>query len=382
MPRRFVRLEIHEVRIPFRFSFRHALAERRENRALLLALRTEEGATGVGEVLPREYLSGETVEGARAAIRERWWPRLRRVALPDAPGEEGAHAVLDALAELYAEADAARETAAWAGLDVAAVDAWARAVGLGGRRLFGDVPTRRRLTAPLGSGGVRATRRSALAFRLLGFRDYKLKMTGADDALRVRAARRAVGRAADLRVDANGAWSAEAARAVLPELAATGVSSVEQPVPAGDPAALVELERGGGLPVMADESLVTRADAEALLAAGGVALWNLRLGKNGGFSGVRALARLAEAAGAACHLGVLVGETGCLQAAARGALGLAEWRHVEYGFSRILLADDPVRGGPAGYTGRARPLGGRPGLGIRLDERVLRRLAHGSEVLE
>ena len=45
--------ELLRLEIPFRFAFRHALAERKTGDGLLLALRDEQGRRGVGECAPR-----------------------------------------------------------------------------------------------------------------------------------------------------------------------------------------------------------------------------------------------------------------------------------------------------------------------------------------
>ena len=57
MPFRLTRLELREVRIPFRFSFKHALAERKEANNLFLAVYASTGHVGYGEVLGRAAVS-------------------------------------------------------------------------------------------------------------------------------------------------------------------------------------------------------------------------------------------------------------------------------------------------------------------------------------
>ena len=64
------------------------------------------------------------------------------------------------------------------------------------------------------------------------------------------------------------------------------------------------------------------------------------------------------------HLGVLVGETSLITAAARACLGLCPYLHVEYAYPRILLTIDPFQGDPGGYSGTGRPLGDDFGLGV------------------
>ena len=79
----------------------------------------------------------------------------------------------------------------------------------------------------------------------------KLKLDGDAVVERVAAVRAAAPRAR-LVVDANEAWTPELFAAVAGEIARLGVEMIEQPLPAGDDAALAGLARP--VPVCADES--------------------------------------------------------------------------------------------------------------------------------
>lgn len=364
------------VQIPFRFSFKHALAERRRADSVLLRVRMDNGAEGWGEAVPRAYLTGESVETVMRDLRERWAPAGRTIDFPDGVSP------LPVLAPLYAKADSARRTAGYAALDVAVVDAVAQAANRPAGELLGWTPRPVRLTAPLGGGGPRGVFWIARICKFLGFTDYKLKVgIKGDDAARLRAVREVLPDSAkyDLRIDANAAWDAAEAGLRLREFAPFAISSCEQPFPAGGD--FSALAATAPCPLMADESLCTRADAERLLQQGGCALWNVRLAKNGGFSGLVALRDLALQNNISLHLGALVGETSLLTAAGRIAANAAEFRHVEYGFPRVLLRSDPFRGGPAGYRGIGLPQFSRPGLGVRCVPAVLEQITVHREIL-
>ncbi len=126
----------------------------------------------------------------------------------------------------------------------------------------------------------------------------KLKLAGPGDLERVRAVREGVGQA-DLIVDANEGWSLENFSELAPELARLGVKMIEQPLPAGDDAALGEMTRP--VPVCADEACHDRASLPAL--KGRYDIVNIKLDKTGGLTEALALKRDAEAAG----FGVMVG---------------------------------------------------------------------------
>ncbi len=364
---RLTRLEVREVRMPFRFRFKHALAERREAHNLILAVHSSTGHLGYGEVVPRSYLTGETVASAWDDLQQTWWPavRERRFPLNRPP--------LDVLREVYLEADRLRRTAAYGGLDVAIVDLWGRVTHTPGSRLFGQIPQVQRLTWPIGGGGPSAVRWMARLGRHCGFRDHKIKVGMGDDEQRLAGVRRVLGGRRDLRVDANAAWSVDQALSRVSMLQRYGVSSVEQPTAADDLDGLARIQRDGGVDVMADESLCTRGDAAALIAARAANLWNLRLGKVGGFSGFLELLDLARSAGVAVHHGVLVGESPVLTAAGRACSGLARFVHVEYGFPHLLLRAVPFRGCPGGALGIAAPLRSEAGLGVEPNGLLLER---------
>src|SRR5262249_60543963 len=79
-----------------------------------------------------------------------------------------------------------------------------------------------------------------------------------------------------------GAWTPAVALTAVEQLARYGVASVEQPIPPGAPETLARLRSKSALPLVADESVVTPADADGLIAAGAVDAVNVRVSKCGG----------------------------------------------------------------------------------------------------
>jgi L-Ala-D/L-Glu epimerase len=395
---RFTRLELREVKIPFRFAFKHALAVRREAHNLILIMYTDTGNIGYGEVIPRQYLTGESIDIAWQDIYSQYWPAVRELKLDvnEYPSE--------ALQPIFAWATNHRKTAAYAGIDLAVWDAWAKTARRPGYSMFGQRrPLPVPLTCPLGAGSFRYLWRVASLTKFLGFLHYKLKVGRVQDLAAVHLIRRIIGSRRDLRVDANGGWEVDQAISMARDLQQFGVSSVEQPIPAGNVQDLARVQREGGLPVMADESLCTLSDAQALLAEQAADIWNLRLAKIGGFTGLLAMLKLAgyplppdlkdsspsnldkpsksTLYQPKMHLGVLVGETSILSAAARTCLGLCPYLHVEYGYPRILLKIDPFQGDPGGYSGTGRPLGDEFGLGVSPQPGLLNKVTVRREVL-
>ncbi len=130
----------------------------------------------------------------------------------------------------------------------------------------------------------------------------KLKLTGAGDLDRVRAVR-AGALGARLIVDANEAWTPEDFGALAAQLAGLGVEMIEQPFPAGDDAALAELDHP--VPICADESCRDRASVAAL--ADRYDMVNIKLDKTGGLTEALATAAAARAVGLDLMVGCMVG---------------------------------------------------------------------------
>ena len=132
----------------------------------------------------------------------------------------------------------------------------------------------------------------------------KTKLGGENDVPRIEAVRRG---APDARiiVDANEGWTVDAYRELAPVLVKLGVEMVEQPLPAGEDDALLELERV--LPVCADESCHDRASLPAL--KGKYDMINIKLDKTGGLTEALELRKAGIAQGYDVMVGCMVGSS-------------------------------------------------------------------------
>jgi L-alanine-DL-glutamate epimerase-like enolase superfamily enzyme len=129
----------------------------------------------------------------------------------------------------------------------------------------------------------------------------KLKLGGAGDAERLRAVR-SVRPDARLIADANEAWTPDLLAELMAAAVETRIELIEQPLPAGDDAALAGIERK--VPVCADESLHTRADLARL--AHRYDAVNVKLDKTGGLTEALALVADARAVGLRIMVGCMV----------------------------------------------------------------------------
>jgi muconate cycloisomerase len=207
-----------------------------------------------------------------------------------------------------------------------------------------------------------------------GFTCMKVKV-GIDeggDVARVRAVRDAIGDQVKLGVDANGGWptAAVAAATIRGLRDAANIAFAEQPVPAGDHDEMAAVCRQIDVPVIADESLYTLADARALVRAKACDVFSIYIGKAGGIGPAKAIADFALAQGIACTIGSNL-ELG---------IGSAAMLHLACAHRGItpdlfpcdiigpLFYEDDILREPLSLTsGRAVPPE-HPGLGVDLDE--------------
>jgi muconate cycloisomerase len=376
------RVDIFTAELPFRFSFGHALAARRTSHNVYVRVWLSDGSVGFGEGVPRDYVTGETIDGAVATLIERYGPAvLGRAATraADVP------ALIDDLAQI-AEPAPAPEPAAWCALELALLDAFGHHFGVPVSSWLGNAPVDRvRYDFIVPFAGRRTIGVVGAAIRVLGFANVKLKVgTDLDHAEHaLRSVRRLAGQSVDLRIDANCAWTPAEALEAIERFRPYRLSSVEQPVAAADLAGLRRVRTATTESIIVDESLCSVADAERLVEARACDAFNIRVSKCGGLLNSARIASIAEQAGLGCVVGAQVGESGLLSAAGRHlAASLAGVRYVEGSAGQLLLKEDlTMENVLPGWGGWARSFAG-PGLGVRVRPEVLGRLGHLRRSLE
>lgn len=274
------RLEIHAERFPLRAAFTISRGSRTVQEVVRVVIR-EGTHAGQGECVPYAHY-GETVAGVVATLE----------GLQDAVTEGMDRS---ALAERL-PAGAARNALDCALWDLAAKQAGRRAWQLAGLPAPGPVITA--YTLSLDTPEAMGASAAANAHRPL----LKIKLGGrGDDLERVRAVRTGAP-AARLIVDANEGWDMAACERLIPELARAGVAMIEQPLPAGDDAALAELPRP--VPLCADESCRDRASLPRI--RGRYDMVNIKLDKAGGLTEALALRAAARADGLEIMVGCML----------------------------------------------------------------------------
>src|SRR6185312_5323289 len=344
---RIVELEARQVRIPLRRKVTHASHTRTDTDNVVVRCVLADGSTGFGEGVPRDYVTGETIDFSIDLLKRSdlagQFPACsdfasavqaaERLRLVPAPGDDR-----------LIQGNAAR-----CAVELAVLDAYGRAFGEPlmnvAKLLAPDIylPRERvQYSGVIGNPKGWKGRVYPLVYRLAGFNHVKLKVGIPDtsDVKRTRRTRRWLGKSIDLRLDANEAWAADEAAERIRALEHFGITSVEQPVAHEHVAALAAIRKAIQTPVMLDESLCGMVDAERAVEGGWCDLFNLRLSKCGGFIPSLRLAQFAKRHGLGYQLGCQVGETALLSAAGRHfAASVAGLRYVEGSYDRHLVRE-------------------------------------------
>lgn len=319
-------LECWVLRAPIIAPLANAFGAMSNRPALWLRLSASDGAYGWGEVF-----SNFPTVGAehRARLLESIFVPL----LSQAPCDNAAETRAMLEARTRRMAIQCGEPGPFAqiigGIDQALWDMSARRAGEPlWRHLGGARATVRVYASGLGPDDVG---RTALAKQAQGFRAFKLKVGFSRERDRANAAelRRALGAAATLMFDANQAWTPEQAAAEIEWLAPFGPHWIEEPIAADESEeAWRELAARTGAALAAGENLRGLQAFGAAIDAGYLRFIQPDVGKWGGISGCREVARHAAAKGIALCPHWLAGGVGLAASmhllAAHGGEGYAE----------------------------------------------------------
>jgi len=302
------------LQIPFKGAFEHAQKSRSVSDTLLVRIDTAAGHTGWGEILARSYVTGETSTGIMNDGCEWLAQRLLGRVFE---GREQLSRWLES--ELRV---ASNWLALIGGVELALWQCLMQEHGLDLLALLGPVRTSepgRCITVGF-DAALDALRARAIDARFKQATTVKLKvgLGLAEDLERIKALSSHLGDSMPLRLDANGILSPDTANELLEACRKLPLSSFEQPFDV----ALGKLEQHlkrlyarHEVPLMADESVCSLADAEYWAGCGAYQLFNIRIGKHGGLLASRQVRDCAENHGLKCVAGSMVGESSILSQA-------------------------------------------------------------------
>ncbi len=353
-------IETIPIHMPIRAGLAPAAAEGIEAYYVVLLLHTDAGFVGLGEATVVPSWSAETARQCAVTLEQ-----LAPLLVGTDPTRVTACCQrLDQEVRLPAFSRAAVEMALW--------DLAGKAAGIPLHQLWGGrVRERVPVQMVIGAGDVDEAVQLAEDLLQAGARALKLKV-GVDRALeveRVGSVRALVGNDIALGIDAGGGWNSLTAREAMEELEACHLSYVEQPIAAGSTRLLARIKSGSAVPIVADESVTTLAEAWTVASAQAATVLSVSPGKNGGLAAAVEIVHVARAAGLACQLGGNF-ELGIATAAmlhlAVAVPGILSERYPADLAGPLYHENDLLREPlPLGPESAAAPE--RPGLGVELD---------------
>lgn len=271
-------VEVFET--PLKRPFVTALGRKTATVNVGLTVRLSDGSPGYGEASASLALAHLTPRRLERDLRRLAARAVGREAEPRAllPAEHGPAA---------------------SAFECAVLDAWTRSRGLTIRQWLGSALDRLETDATISAVAPAEAAEAARAAR--GFRVFKVKLGAGDDAGRIRAV---PGR---LLLDGNQGLTVDSALRLL-DAADGRAELLEQPLPKDDWKGLERLCRRSPVPVVADETVQTPADAARAVGLG--AAVNVKLAKSGLLRGLE-IAAVARAAGRPLMIG-------CMAETARG----------------------------------------------------------------
>ncbi|MFI7605234.1 mandelate racemase/muconate lactonizing enzyme family protein [Micromonospora sp. NPDC049366] len=345
----------HRLTAPLHTPFVTALRRTTTVDTLVVEVTDTDGRSGFGEAPQVWQVTGASIEGSEACVRQLLGPMLT--------GRDP-----DELVARCAEVQRAvvGNEAAKAALDVALHDLAARRLGVPLVRLLGGTALAVPTDVTLAAGEADDLADAARSRHAEGFGVLKLKVgtDAAGDLDRVRAVREAVGPGVRIRLDANQGWTPREAVRVIRGIEDAGldVELVEQPVARWDLDGLAWVSDRVDVPILADEAVFGVRDLVEVIRRRAADMVNVKLAKCGGLHPARTLLDLAAAHG----LGTVVGsmmESGI-------GIGAAASLVAAYGTTAVSdldaawwLATSPVDGGIR-YDGATVLLPDVPGLGV------------------
>jgi L-alanine-DL-glutamate epimerase-like enolase superfamily enzyme len=239
-----------------------------------------------------------------------------------------------------------------AGLEMAVADAWARRNRVPLRLLFGGAQDRVESDVTITIVPPERARQAALKIVRMGVKTIKVKVgkNVEDDLERIRAIASVAPRQT-LILDANCGYSPRESLRLLAALKRHGIAPIlfEQPAAEDDWEGLAEVWRKGKVPVAADESVCSRADALKMAKKRSAQVVNIKLMKCGLLEAWD-IALICRAAGLGLMIGGMVESRLAMSCSAHLAAGLGGFSFIDLD-TPLWFSKEPVKGLTIGRGG-------------------------------
>lgn len=349
-------IQIGQISVPLVRPFKTALRTVHSVEDVIVKVITDTGNIGYGEAPPTGVITGDTKGSIIAAIEDHI---KKSIIGMDVENFEEIMIKLDKCVVKNASAKAA--------VDIALYDLYGQLYKaplyklLGGYRkeIITDITISVNDPEQMALDSIDAIKH--------GYKTLKIKV-GVDsdmDIKRMKAIRDAVGYDVDLRIDANQGWKPKEAVYTLRKMEDAGlnIEFVEQPVEAHDIDGLKFVTDNVSIPVMADESVFSPADAVKIMQLRAADLINIKLMKTGGLHNALKICSMAEIYGMECMIGCMLEAKVSVTAAVHLAAAKSIITKIDLD-GPVLCSEDPVDGGVI-FEDYKIKLIDEPGLGIK-----------------
>ena len=354
-------MKITEVRlgmisVPLRVPFKTALRSVNSVEDVVVEIHTDTGAVGYGEAPPTGVITGDTTGSIIGAIRDHI---AKTIVGRDVDDFEDLMIALNACIQ--------KNTSAKAAVDMALWDLYGQLYRVPVYKLMGGARKSIVTDITISVNAPEEMARDARTAVRRGYDCLKVKV-GIDpelDVARLAAVREAVGKDICIRIDANQAWNAKQAVRILNQMQDKGldIEFVEQPVPAADLEGMQYVTRHADVPVLADESVFSPADALKIMQTGAADLVNIKLMKCGGITNALRIAAAAEVYGVECMIGCMLEAKISVNAAVELACAKKIITKIDLD-GPVLCSEDHILGG-ATFDEKNITVSDAPGMGIQ-----------------
>lgn len=332
-----------------------------EAKNIYLKIQTDQGITGVGECSAFPMLVGETQETCFAVAKD-----LAKIL-------KGKNPLLieERMNEFHAYI--AFNSTIKSAFDMALHDIASQQQGVPLYKYLGGKRKSIQTDLTIGISSPENMAATAREYVSNGVKIIKVKLgkSGEEDVKRIKLIREAIGYDIKIRIDANQGWSYDTAVTTLNALMQYQIEFCEQPIHHNFDNLLPQLKKSVQIPIMADESVFDRYDAERIIVAGGCDYINIKLSKSGGILEAIKIADVAKKNEIPCMLGGMVESR--LALTAKVHLAMSHENILFYDLDTCLLGqlEDPVLRG-ARYHNYFLEVDDIPGIGADIDPLFLK----------
>lgn len=338
----FKEVVIFKKILHFREKFKISYEEIEEVEIVFLKIIDKDGCYGLGSAAPDVEVTGETSDSILKILRNKLnssfftypfscWQKYHQKTQRDFAGFPSAQSTVEeAILNLYASHSKIRL-----------------------ENLFGSFRKEANLIITIGIKDKKQTIDEVKKRLRQGFKMIKLKcgLNLKEDIEKIRMIKELLSEGHCLSLDANQGYSLEQAKELMQTIYDSGIKFIEQPIKADDISGLKELTGLNLVPIIADESVVSLADAEHLLKGGYVDGVNIKLLKCGGPLNFLKIFRLAKEMKKIVMIGCMYESNISITTAAALALALPI-DYVDLDSGHLDFIDDPSEGGARVHKGK------------------------------